>query len=219
MAFEPDPARASARRSKGRVVLLVVVAVAVAAAVGAFIRFTVRTQLDQSVERSAVLVVARQGVGGVMDDQGLDSWLSGRQTVPVDMTLAAACHALLAHVGDRNLNADIVVSTRTDLIRAAELVSGSVVDDELAAAVEEQMFELQEGLDDDPTVVSPARRVDGGDVDEYLALRAALPSAASSRRFVVYAVNWTSSVQRLVVVDLDSFRWPDSGRVPSGYEG
>lgn len=163
---------------------------------------TARTERPASEQ--VVVRLEREGPR-VGQDQELGLLLSGDLDVAEGAVQAAYCVNGWYWATDVTLNKQIVVGTNWRLVRAAELVESEAFDRELVEAVETARLNLDEG--EVTVAILPATiRAQFGDdaVSQYLA-ESSLPSGESARRrFVAYAVSWSTTAQYLYVIDLQS---------------
>ena len=172
--------------------------------------------LDPAVDRAAIVVRDPRDGRDVLRDEALREWLGGDLVLGEEPVAVAACHSLLGHAGDWAVGSALVVATRPDLVRVAEMVAGGVVEVEDAVLIESLLFAVP-GSSFDAAVLAGRTGVPVSRVRHYLEERALDPSAAALERFAVYAQNERLSTQRLVFVDGDGLAGVDFGGMAPGY--
>lgn len=110
--------------------------------------------------------------------------LAGDLDVPVPLRQVAMCRAGTDWLSDIVLNTQVVVGTRRELVRAAELVSDRQFDGKLVHDIERRLWA---GVAADRIATDLAGEWDATAIERYLAARAQGPSAAAAERFVAYA--------------------------------
>lgn len=150
--------------------------------------------VDPSVDNSVVFVVERDGPRS-NEDAVLRDRLAGDMVPAQRLLVAAACHNLLAWYGDLTLGTSIVVASEPGLVRAAEMI-----DEHRYGRATVERYETAWLLDGD------GHGTGGTAQQRYLGDRATMPTVESSRRFVAYVTNTTTTHQRLIVIDTERFR-------------
>lgn len=173
-----------------RVVLAGVVLVAVASGCGG---------LDPAVEQSVVFMAERPGEF-VFEDAALSDWLVGEREVSKSIVAVAVCHSLVGHAGDWSVGPRLVVSSRVDLVRVAEMVESGEFSRALAERFESYLFVHADEVIDAATL-SRGATISAPVVERYLQLRSPAPSPKALAKYGVYVQNATTTVQRLVVVN------------------
>lgn len=151
---------------------------------------------------SAVLVIPRSAED-ITDDVELPGVLAGDVRRQNRLIRAAACRNILDWKHDVTIDDVLVVSTRPELVRVAELVASGQVDRSLAEAVEARIWA------NDGSVPAGGLRVEGfGNqlVDDYLVLRAMPASTQALDRFVVYVASASLWEQLVIYMDVDEFQ-------------
>ncbi len=110
--------------------------------------------------------------------------LSGSLDVPQILAEAAACSNGPDWLGDVTLDTSVVVSTRPDLVRAAELYESGKYDSSLVQDVERQLWN---GVNEPDIAHALADQHDIDDVAAYLVDRTQMPGDDAQSRFVAYA--------------------------------
>lgn len=170
--------------------------------------------LDPAVEKSVVFMAVRPGEF-VVEDSSLSTMLRGERRLTERDVAVAACHSLLGHAGDWSVGPHLVVSSRTDLVRAAEIVVSGEVSRENVERIESLLFE--QGDEFDVEQVARQARVEVAVAEKYVRLRAEPPSDDALDRFAVYVQSETLTVQRLVVVDAVRLESVDFEGLPGQY--
>lgn len=171
-------------------------------------------ELDPAVEESVVLLAVRPGEF-VVEDSSLSTMLRGERRLTEPDVAGATCHSLLGHAGDWSVGPQLVVSSRTDLVRAAEIVVSGEVSRENVERIESLWFE--QGDEFDAEQVARQARVQVAVAEKYVRLRAEPPSDDALDRFAVYVQSETLTVQRLVVVDAVRLESVDFEGLPGQY--
>jgi hypothetical protein len=170
--------------------------------------------LDPAVEESVVFMAVRPGEF-VVGDSSLSAMLRGERRLTERDVAGAACHSLLGHAGDWSVGPQLVVSSRADLVRAAEIVVSGEVSRENVERIESLWFEL--GDEFDVEELAQQARVQVAVAEKYVRLRAEPPSDDALDRFAVYVQNETLTVQRVVVVDAVRLESVDFEGLPGQY--
>lgn len=170
--------------------------------------------LDPVVEEAVVFSAERPGEF-VFTDPSLEVLLRGERSLTEYDVAVAACHSLLGHAGDWSVGPELVVSSRTDLVRAAELVASGEANRRDVERIESLWFE--EGDEFDAKQIAQRTGVQISAVEQYMGLRSEAPSVDALARFAVYAQNETRTVQRLVVVDAARLGSVDFEDLPRQY--
>jgi hypothetical protein len=178
-----------------------VLPVVLVVAVGVTFFVARRIAIDRAHEDELV-VVSREGPR-VHDDEPLRSSLTGGVEVSGRLVLAGFCQNGVDWLRDFALNLDIVVATRADLVRAAELAASGAYDRSLIERIE---GEAVDGNLPATELREWAVGWGGTDADAYLDARSRPPSNASLNRFVVYATSATTTRQAIVFVDTHQLR-------------
>lgn len=174
--------------------------------------------LDPAVERSVVLTAEWPGEF-VFDDVALLDGLVGGRELTQEIVAVAACHSLLGHAGDWSVRPHAIVSSRIDVVRAAELVDDGSISPDDAAQIE--AFLRQQAVVGDAGIaastIAQRTTVRTPVVEEYLRMRGQEPADDALARFAAYVQNVTQTEQRLVVVDRSELSEVDFEGLPGQY--
>ena len=149
---------------------------------------------------NATLIRMRVAGDRVLDDMRLHERLSGDLDVADDAVWGALCNNAAEWQANISLDPTLVVSTRVDLIRAAELLASGLYEADDIERIERRVAEA------DPTPQELQSWVnEWGDAAarRYAVERFEPPSAEAIGRFVAYATSRSTSEQYWVVVDRD----------------
>jgi hypothetical protein len=171
--------------------------------------------LDPAVKESLVWTAERPG-GAAFNDEELSAGMVGERVLDEGIVATAACHSLLGHAGDWGVRPHLVVSSRLDLVRVAELAAGGEFDRSVVEAIEAVMFVGAVQVNDVAGLAEESG-IGRDVVTEYLRERSLPPGEAALARFAVYVGNTKLRVQRLVVVDRSLVADGDFAGMPSQY--
>ena len=149
---------------------------------------------------NATLIRIRVAGDRVLDNPSTRERLSGDLEVSDDAVWDALCNNAAEWQANISLNPTLVVSTRVDLIRAAELLASGLYEADSIERIERRVAEA------DPTPQEVRSWVEEwGDraAQRYAVERFEPPSAEAVGRFVAYATSRSTREQYWVVVDRD----------------